>query len=57
MTRKHFEELAKFCGSNNLDDDLLEDLANICRSFNANFQRNKFYERCLEHRTRTNDLR
>ena len=57
MTRKHFEELARFCGSNNLDDDLLEDLANICRSFNANFQRNKFYERCIQHRTRSNDLR
>ena len=57
MTRKHFEELAKFCGVNSLDNDLLEDLASVCKSFNANFQREKFYERCFQHRTRNHDLR
>ena len=44
MTRKHFKALAQFAGSNNLDDDLIVELANVCKSFNGNFDRNKFYE-------------
>ena len=34
MTRKHFNALAQFAGSNNLDDDLIVELADVCKSFN-----------------------
>jgi len=51
MTRKHFKALAQFAGSNNLDDDLIVELANVCKSFNGNFDRNKFYEATLAQRT------
>ena len=51
MTRKHFKALAQFAGSNNLDDDLIVELANVCKSFNADFDRNKFYEAVLAQRT------
>lgn len=51
MTRKHFKALAQFAGSNNLDDDLIVELANVCKSFNRNFDRNKFYKATLAQRT------
>ena len=51
MTRKHFKALAQFAGSNNLDDDLIVELADVCKSFNGKFDRNKFFDAVIDQRT------
>lgn len=43
MTRKHFIALAKVCADNNVDDAVIYDLANVCRKFNRNFDRGRFF--------------
>ena len=44
MTRKHFIELAKVCADNKVDDAVIYDLANVCRKFNRNFDRGRFFD-------------
>tara|TARA_R100001594_G_scaffold113869_1_gene148752 strand:- start:76 stop:255 length:180 start_codon:yes stop_codon:yes gene_type:complete len=51
MTRKHFKALAQFAGSNNLDDDLIVELADVCKSFNGKFDRNRFFDEVIAQRT------
>ena len=51
MTRKHFNALAQFAGSNNLDDDLIVELADVCKSFNRRFARNRFFDAVIAQRT------
>lgn len=43
MSRKHFIALAKVCADNNVDDAVIYDLANVCRKFNRNFDRGRFF--------------
>ena len=42
MTRKHFIALAKALKDNNASRQLIEDICNICRLANFNFDREKF---------------
>ena len=51
MTRKHFNALAQFAGSNNLDDDLIVELADVCKSFNRRFDHNRFFDAVIAQRT------
>ena len=43
MTRKHFIALAKVCIDNRLDDASVQDIAQVCKSFNKNFSMIKFF--------------
>jgi len=49
MTKKHFKALAQAIASlpsNPTKDQVMETIAGVCRTFNFNFDTNRFYDAC-----------
>ena len=44
MTRKHFQRLAQFAAEYDLSDAQVQGLVVLCKEYNKNFDKNRFYD-------------
>ena len=50
MTRKHYTMLAQWCGQSNVSEFRVENLMELLKEDNSNFDKDKFRKKFLENR-------